>query len=99
MVLGVAAPVALPGHVVDEVLRSVLREEVRPELLITADPRPGLLGGGPWKRRSGHRGEDLKPAPTLLHAAFESSSKAQIQIFRILSDAIQMILRGEEQMI
>lgn len=32
-----------PWHMVDEGLRFVLREEVRPELLVTADSRPALL--------------------------------------------------------
>lgn len=33
----------LPWDVVNKGLRFVLREEVRPELLITADTRPALL--------------------------------------------------------
>lgn len=49
-------PLALPGHVVDEVLGSVLREEVGPELLITADSRPGLLCGGSC--RTTHSNQD-----------------------------------------
>lgn len=38
-----------PGHVVDEVLRSVLRKEVRAELLVTVYSRPALLRGGSWR--------------------------------------------------
>lgn len=32
-----------PGHMVDEGLRFVLGEEVRPEFFVTADTRPPLL--------------------------------------------------------
>lgn len=39
-----------PWHVVDKGLRFVLREEVGPELLVTADTRPALLCWSAWKK-------------------------------------------------
>lgn len=42
---------AVPGHMVDESLRSVLRKEVRPKLLITADTRPSLFCWSAWKTK------------------------------------------------
>lgn len=52
-----------PWHVIDEGLRFVLREEVRPELLVTADPRPALLCWSAWKTETQ---KDWKEIPNAL---------------------------------